>query len=325
MSNCSDIPTHVVFSSTVIIRTTDKDEDGVVHGCVVNDADDDDLSSIDDVSCMSEDNASLEHIRVGLYNFVIESTYNDLEDFGPPPVAVSTATKDGIDVDNNDNDNDDDNDDDEISAISKSSSIRDREVVITSSIVSSFEKQKNNITDCCVDEEDKSSIFSSYFPNTNPEYDNNDETTPSLIDVPIVMNNYHRSDDDDTTLSYVSSSNIGCSTLLQRRRKRRNRSHSNNSVHTNIEYIQHQAMKPIRRASTVASWSARRLRSVLHNPFLFQQQTKNKRKKNQSVLLSNDDHDDDCILSIAPTMIPVESFELGSDEEERNARSHHDH
>mmetsp|Transcript_6480 Transcript_6480/g.6377 ORF Transcript_6480/g.6377 Transcript_6480/m.6377 type:complete len:275 (-) Transcript_6480:166-990(-) len=108
MSNCSDIPTHVVFSSTVIIRTTDKDEDGVVHGCVVNDADDDDLSSIDDVSCMSEDNASLEHIRVGLYNFVIESTYNDLEDFGPPLVAVSTATKDGTGVDNNDNDNDDD-------------------------------------------------------------------------------------------------------------------------------------------------------------------------------------------------------------------------
>jgi len=217
MSNYSDIPTHVVFSSTVIIRTADKDGD--VRGFIDNDADDDALSSIDDIlSCVSEDNASLEHIRVGLYHFVVESTYNDLEDFGPPLVAVSTATKDGTGVDNNDNDNDDD--DDEISAISKSSSIRDREVVITSSIVSSFEKQKNNITDCCVDEEDKSSIFSSYFPNTS-----------------------HK--------------------------------------------------------------------------------TANKRKSNQSMLLSNDYHDD-CIISISPTMIPLESFELGSDEEERNERSHHD-
>mmetsp|Transcript_6479 Transcript_6479/g.6375 ORF Transcript_6479/g.6375 Transcript_6479/m.6375 type:complete len:217 (-) Transcript_6479:82-732(-) len=214
MSNCSDIPTHVVFSSTVIIRTTDKDEDGVVHGCVVNDADDDDLSSIDDVSCMSEDNASLEHIRVGLYHFVVESTYNDLEDFGPPPVAMSTATKDGIDVDNNDNDGD------EISAISKSSSIRDREVVITSSIASSFEKQHNKCTDCRAEEEEKSSIFSSYFSNTN-------------------------------------------------------------------------------------------------------QKTTNKRKQNQSVLLLSNDYHNDCIISIAPTMLPLERFELGSDEEDRNEINHH--
>mmetsp|Transcript_26770 Transcript_26770/g.30625 ORF Transcript_26770/g.30625 Transcript_26770/m.30625 type:complete len:217 (+) Transcript_26770:53-703(+) len=215
MSNYSDIPIHIVFSSTVIIRTTDKDEDGVVHGCVVNDADNDDLSLIDDVSCMSEDNASLEHIRVGLYHFVVESTYNDLEDFGPPPVAVSTATKDGTGVDTNDNDNGDD--DDEISAISKSSSIRDREVVITSSIASSFEKQHNTCTDCSAEEEEKSSIVSSYFSNKN-------------------------------------------------------------------------------------------------------QKTTNKR----SVLLLSNDYHDDCIISISPTMIPLESFELGSDEEERNERSHHD-
>mmetsp|Transcript_17087 Transcript_17087/g.18808 ORF Transcript_17087/g.18808 Transcript_17087/m.18808 type:complete len:215 (-) Transcript_17087:306-950(-) len=213
MSNYSDIPTHVVFSSTVIIRTADKeDEDGDVHGFIDNDADDDALSSIDDIlSCMSEDNASLEHIRVGLYHFVVESAYNDLEDFGPPPVAVSTATEDGIDVDNNDHD--DDNDDDEISAISKSSSIRD--------ILSSSEKQNNNSTDWSAEEEEKSAIFCSYFPNTN-------------------------------------------------------------------------------------------------------QKTANRRKQNnQSVLLSNDYHDD-CIISIAPTMISLESFELESDEEDRKERSQHD-
>jgi len=216
MSNYSDIPTDVVFTSAVIIRIADTDEDGVVHGCIVNDTDDDALSSIDDVSCMSED-ASLEHIRVGLYHFVVESTYNDLEDFEPPPVAVSTATKDGTGVDNNDNDNDDD----EISAISKSSSIRDREVVITSSIASSFEKQQNNCTDCRAEEEEKSSIVSSYFSNTN-------------------------------------------------------------------------------------------------------QKTTNKRKQNNpSVLLLSNDCHNDCIISIAPTMLPLESFELGSDEEDRNERNHH--
>mmetsp|Transcript_6484 Transcript_6484/g.6385 ORF Transcript_6484/g.6385 Transcript_6484/m.6385 type:complete len:216 (-) Transcript_6484:82-729(-) len=213
MSNYSDIPTHVAFSSTVIIRTADKDGD--VRGFIDNDADDDALSSIDDIlSCVSEDNASLEHIRVGLYHFVVESTYNDLEDFGPPPVAVSTATKDGIDVDNNDNDGD------EISAISKSSSIRDREVVITSSIASSFEKQHNKCTDCRAEEEEKSSIFSSYFSNTN-------------------------------------------------------------------------------------------------------QKTTNKRKQNQSVLLLSNDYHNDCIISIAPTMLPLERFELGSDEEDRNEINHH--
>jgi len=69
MSNYSDLPNHVlVFSSTVInIETADKDEDGDVHGCVDNDAPDDDTlssSSIDDLSCMSEDAAYLEQIRV---------------------------------------------------------------------------------------------------------------------------------------------------------------------------------------------------------------------------------------------------------------------
>ena len=45
MSNYSAIPTHVlVFSSTVIIGTADKDEDGHSdgHGCVDNDDADDD-------------------------------------------------------------------------------------------------------------------------------------------------------------------------------------------------------------------------------------------------------------------------------------------
>ena len=95
------IPTHVVCNSTMI-SGIDQDDEDHVHVFVDNSVDDDDVSSIDDISCMSED-AYLELIRVGLYNFVVEATYNDLENFGPPPVAVSTTAKDGISDDDSNN------------------------------------------------------------------------------------------------------------------------------------------------------------------------------------------------------------------------------
>ena len=334
------IPTHIVCNSTMI-SGIDQDDEDPVHVFVDNSGDDDDVSSIDDISCMSED-AYLELIRVGLYNFVVEATYNDLEDFGPPPVAVSTTTtKNGI-GDDDSNNHDDDNRDDEISAISKSSSIR--EVLITSS-----EKKESNTTTIDCSAEEDSSMFSSYFPNTDPNYDSIDDTI-SFIDVPFVMNNYHHhhfgvsSDEDADTLSYISSSNaLRCSAML--RRSRRTRRSSHNSVHTKLERMHHQAMKPIRTASNVASRSARKLNSVLRNggfdpttigllpvascfnPLLFHPKTKNKKKQNRSVLLLNDSHDDDDgddTILVVPTMIPLDSFELGSDEDDRNGRNHYD-
>ena len=320
------IPPHVVCNSTMI-SGIDQDDEDPGHVFVDYSGDDDDISSIDDISCMSED-AYLELIRVGLYNFVVEATYNDLEDFGPPPVAVSTTTKNGID--------------DEISAISKSSSIR--EVLIASS-----EKKESNTTTIYCSAGEDSSIFSSYFPNTDPNYDSIDDTI-SFIDVPFVMHNYHHhhfgvsSDEDADTLSYISSSNaLRCSAML--RRSRRTRRGSHNSVHTKLERMHHQAMKPIRTASNVASRSARKLNSVLRNggfdpttsgllpvascfnPLLFHPKTNNKKKQNRSVLLLNDSHDDDDgddTILVVPSMIPLESFELGSDEDDRNGRNQYD-